>query len=518
VSVSENTKSQALGNFTELYLFSVLRTTWAAISPRPQTTPNAQSGLPERDFGKRESVEELHGLVDALAVTRRRILTNAFLNAWMTWCAWIFVGLLLAGAFIPKLLGAVILAAILIVIGFVIMLVGTWRSRLSIYDAACRLDSAAGLHDRLSTALYFGTIPHPEGMLQCQRQDAAKRLKDLNPQGLFPFEMPAAAGRAAILLLLVAGLFVYRMYHKPPMVALLQSAARSQLVQSILTPLVHAMEKDVQRTMAVLGLKADVQQGDVRPGEQTAAADDLWQPNDDKGADAENEQDKMQEANLEQQDSDQNEPMPDGMAGAKPGESMPQEDAGQQSQPENNDSERGNKDSQQSENGNQSSNQSLLQSLKNMMSNSQGRPMNDRANQQPPNGQEMPRSGDSHQAGATDGSKKGDSKGSSDGKQKASQTSSSGAGSQQGDKEMRKDQTALSVTGVPDRVALESNGFKEDTRVRIDAGTGTAKMAVRNVAPNSVAVIDGAEQENIPARYRLYVQHYFEHADSNAQK
>jgi len=28
-----------------------------------------------------------------------------------------------------------------------------------------------------------------------------------------------------------------------------------------------------------------------------------------------------------------------------------------------------------------------------------------------------------------------------------------------------------------------------------------------------VAAIKGAEQENIPVRYRLYVQRYFEHAD-----
>jgi predicted phage-related endonuclease len=51
--------------------------------------------------------------------------------------------------------------------------------------------------------------------------------------------------------------------------------------------------------------------------------------------------------------------------------------------------------------------------------------------------------------------------------------------------------------------------------VRVDPGTGTARMAVRDVAPQSIVVTNGTEQENIPARYRLYVQHYFEHADSN---
>jgi hypothetical protein len=32
-----------------------------------------------------------------------------------------------------------------------------------------------------------------------------------------------------------------------------------------------------------------------------------------------------------------------------------------------------------------------------------------------------------------------------------------------------------------------------------------------------LAVVNGAEQENIPARYRLYVQRYFEHTE-NAQQ
>ena len=34
----------------------------------------------------------------------------------------------------------------------------------------------------------------------------------------------------------------------------------------------------------------------------------------------------------------------------------------------------------------------------------------------------------------------------------------------------------------------------------------------------SVEANERAEQENIPARYRLYVQHYFEHADNNVQQ
>ena len=79
--------------------------------------------------------------------------------------------------------------------------------------------------------------------------------------------MPATASRALILFLAVAGLFVYRMHYKPPMIALMQSAARSQLVQSILSPLMRTMEKDVQRTIALVTSKPDSPDDEVRPGE-----------------------------------------------------------------------------------------------------------------------------------------------------------------------------------------------------------------------------------------------------------
>ena len=55
-----------------------------------------------------------------------------------------------------------------------------------------------------------------------------------------------------MLVLIAAGLFAYRIHHQPPLISLLQTTARSQLVQSIFSPIVHAMEKDLQRTMALV--------------------------------------------------------------------------------------------------------------------------------------------------------------------------------------------------------------------------------------------------------------------------
>jgi hypothetical protein len=158
-----------------------------------------------------------------------------------------------------------------------------------------------------------------------------------------------------------------------------------------------------------------------------------------------------------------------------------------------------------------------MQALKNMMSNSPNQQPSNRQNQQPPNGQGTPQSGNSQQPGATESDKRGESRGNSDAKQKATQTASEGAGSQQGTKELRKDQEAHPVNAVPDRVALEASGFKEQTRMKIATETGTAQLAVGNQAAQQDAVVNGSEQENIPARYRFYVQRYFEHADTGKQ-
>ena len=70
------------------------------------------------------------------------------------------------------------------------------------------------------------------------------------------------------------------------------------------------------------------------------------------------------------------------------------------------------------------------------------------------------------------------------------------------------------VNAIPDRVALEASGIKEQTRMRASPETGTAQMATHDVSSQTLSVINGAEQENIPARYRFFVQRYFEHTEN----
>jgi hypothetical protein len=462
----------------------------------------------------------LHGLIDTLKLIRQRILANTLLRAWTNWFVWLSIALIAVAAVSAKLEGALLFVAFMGVVGALAILVWTWRNRPSNYETARRFDRAAGLHDRISTAIYLGGIAAPDGMIGEQRKDALARLVKVDSGGLFPVQWPANSRRAAALVLLVGGIFSYRIHHRPPLVSLIQTTARSQLVQSIFSPIVHAMEKDLQRTIALVTAKPDAAGDETQRGDAASNSDDLWKASDDKGAGAEEQKDSAQ-ANSGDQPQDQLQ-APGNQEGNPSGEAR-QQDSNSKSQEgksgrDNADSKSQQQQSEQSgPEGRQSLGQSLMQALKNMMSNSPNQQSNNRASQQPPNGQGTPQSGNSQQPGATESDKRGESRGNSDAKQKATQTASEGAGSQQGSKELRKDQETHPVNAVPDRVALEASGFKEQTRMKVATETGTAQLAVRDLSPQQDAVISGAEQENIPARYRFYVQRYFEHADNGKQ-
>jgi hypothetical protein len=504
------------GEFSGRACFSALRDFWREISSSDRTLTSRNKVLLARTFDQQASSPELHGLIATLKLIRQRIVANTLLRGWTRWFVWMLIALIVVAAVSAKLTGALLFVAVLAALGAIAILAWTWRSRPSNYETARRLDSAAGLRDRTSTAVYLGGIEDPGGMIGEQRKDALARLAKLDPRVFFPFQLPGNVRRAGVLVLVVAGLFAYRVHHQPPLVSLLKTTARSQLVQSILNPIVHAMEKDLQRTIALVTMKPDATGEETQRGDAASNSDDLWKANDEKGSGPEDQKDSA-DGSAGDQPQDQLQ-APGDQEGNPSGEAR-QQSSNSQSQEgksgsESADSKSQQESEQQGPEGRQSLGQSLMQALKNMMSNSPNQQSNNRANQQPPNGQGTPQSGNSHQPGATESDKRGESRGSSDAKQKATQTASEGAGSQQGTKELRKDQETHPVNAVPDRVALEASGFKEQTRMKVPTETGTAQLAVRDLSPQQDAVTNGAEQENIPARYRFYVQRYFEHADN----
>jgi hypothetical protein len=530
----EKTKLATLGEVKGTQLFPVLRNAWRVIASRnPAQNPENQASIftsafvpastqatrsLERDFGKQECPAELHGVMDVLRSVRRRILTNIFLQGSTKWWSWVLIALIAVAAISVKMAGVLVLAAMLAVGGTAVILTWVWRTRPSMYDAACRLDSAAGLHDRVSTALFLCDVKNPDEMIRHQRQDALARLAKVEPSGLFPLRMPVTASRALVLVLAAGGLLAYRVNHKPPLVSLLQTTERSQLVQSILSPIVHAMEKDLQRTMS-LANKPETPADEVRAGDVTPPPDDLWQNGDDK----QNSPGDGQQADPGEEDQNQDQtPQGGNQNGSQSADSQQQQSGGQQSQESKNATGSASKSGQQQESKqaddkNPSLGQSLMQALKNMMSNSQNQQSNNKGNQdsQQSNSQGAPQSGNANASDAKNESgQKGDSRGSSEAQQKASQSTSNGAGSQKGLKQTRTDFDSHPVTPVPDRVALESTNYKEQIRMRMQTEAGTAQMATRDVSPQGQAVVNGAEQENIPARYRMYVQRYFEHTEN----
>jgi hypothetical protein len=474
--------------------------------------PHEQQILLARIFDPQARSPELHGLIDTLKPVRQRILANSLLRGWVKWFGWILITLALVAAISSKLVGAIILISVVAITVALGILAVIWRDRPSHYEVAKRLDSAAGLKDRLSTAIYLGAVENPDGMVGEQRKDALARVGNGDRRELFPIEWPGNAKRAVALVLIVAGLFAYRVHHRPPLISLLQSTAHSQFVQSIFSPIARAMEKDIQRTIALVTAKPDTLGEETQRTEQ-AATDDLWK-SDEKSPSTDQQKNTMDAG--EQQDQLQ----PPGDQEGNPSAEGRQQDSNSQAQEskngnESNDGKTQDQSEQTGPQGRQSVGQSLMQALKNMMSKSPNQQSNNnRPNQQPPNSQGSPQSGNSNQPGATESDKRGDSKGNSDAKQKASQTASEGAGSQQGTKELRTDLESKPVNAVPDRVALESSGFKEQTRMKVATETGTAQLAEHDQAPQQDAVTNGSEQENIPARYRFYVQRYFEHADN----
>jgi hypothetical protein len=495
--------------------FSALREVLRRTGTRIRVRWNSEQVSFARAFDRRAVSPDLQGLIGTLRHLRQRILTNRLLSSWTTWLLWVLIALTALALVSSRLAGAVIFVAVLAAAGVGALLYWTWRNRPSNYETAQSLDLAAGLRDRTSTAIYLGDIPNPapDGMIGEQRKDALTRLAKIDPRGLFPMQMPGNLRRAAVLCVIAAGLFAYRVHHQPPLISLLQSTAHSQLVQSIFSPIVHAMEKDLQRTMALVTTKPDASGEETQRNDAASNTEDLWKA-DDKGAAAE-EQNDQSEADASDQQQDQMQ-APGDQQGNPSGDARPQENNSQAQQDQNageNSDGKAQPSEQQGPEGRQSLGQSMMQALKNMMSNSPNQQSSGRPQQQP-NGQGAPQSGNSQQPGATQSDKRGDSRGNSDAKQKASQTASEGAGSQQGSKELQKNQEMHPVNAVPDRVALEASGFKEQTRMKVATETGTAQMSNSGAIAKQDAVTNGAEQENIPARYRFYVQRYFEHADN----
>jgi hypothetical protein len=102
--------------------------------------------------------------------------------------------------------------------------------------------------------------------------------------------------------------------------------------------------------------------------------------------------------------------------------------------------------------------------------------------------------------------------------QKNATHAADGAGDQKpGVKGLMKIGMNLNVKPVTDRVALQSTSYKNQPSTRANVETGTAQMPIGSASPEGSAVVNGAEQEDVPVRYRQYLQNYFGQVDQADQ-
>src|SRR5258706_3397303 len=91
-------------------LFSALKSKWNESLAWSRKQPRVSRTTHGPDLEDQRWPAALQALIDPLTAIRRRILTNTFLVGWMKLWTWILAGLIVAGAFSPKLTWALILA------------------------------------------------------------------------------------------------------------------------------------------------------------------------------------------------------------------------------------------------------------------------------------------------------------------------------------------------------------------------------------------------------------------------
>jgi hypothetical protein len=445
-------------------IISALRRVWNKTVARSRKPPVLPAG--HRDFQNAKISTDLSALMDVLGVVQTRIVANSFLRAWIHWCNWTLIGLILFAAFHTQLAGSLAFAVALLASLTFGIWAWTWRNRMRPYECACLLDTRAGLQDRLSTSLWFGEEAHPEGFLLYQRKDALRHLPNLDVRFLFPIRFPELARRTLLMALIAGGLFVYRVYRPAPLTALLEKTWRSRLVQSLFSPRTPPVTNGAQHVK-----ESPDQQAQASERRHSSDAADI-------------------SANA-WHDVDQDKPglptnqQPHDSFALRPPNSM---------------------------NANQSLAQSFMQALKNMVS---GQPeqdaSSDTAPQQSPQRQDSSQPKNVSQNGAGNTSNQSGNESPRDSQQNGAQHIA-GAGGQQRLPPNEPVKTSRPVvTPVVERVELEAKIFKDQRRMPVEPETGSSELGSGNVSVRKTAPTGGAQQQNIPDRYRSYVQRYFEH-------
>jgi hypothetical protein len=472
----------------------------------------------------------LRGLLDETGVVRRRILANRFLVYWLA-CWNVVLGvLILAAAFSGHLKGAIVMAPILLALGAAASVVVAKRKGPSLYGAASRLDASAGLQDRLSTTIHFAAEEKPDWMVLNQRRDALTRLKSINARALFPLQMPATVRHTAVAALITVGFLAYRVKYGPPGLTLAHKVSQTHLVEAVITPLARVIRNVplnvVDRQQDVLDAEAAAAAGLTAKEEKEPNIPTLGQPgaNDSAAMSHQNSQPLFPIDSSDAQHGPQSPNQSQGNS-TSPSDSTQQ---GQQQNASNQNSQKGAGDGKSASNspsqangqgskgGQQSLGQKLMQALKDMMGNNTAQDSSQSPSQssqqtqgpstQGQGGQPSDSGGKGSQQSATNDAKGHDTPGNSGPHSGAGNGTSQPPAPKAGEQNNASAQNNL----VPERVPLDASDFRVQTHPRAMPGPGSAEVPITNATLTGTATTNGAEQQNIPMRYRQYVQRYFD--------
>jgi hypothetical protein len=476
--------------------------------------------------------QELRGLFREASVVRRRILANRFLVYWLACWNFVLGMLILAAAFSSHLKGDVILAPVLLAIGAAVSFVVARRKGPSLYGAASQLDASAGLQDRLSTTIHYAAEDDPDWMILHQRRDALERLKGVNTRSLFPLRVPVTARRTVAIALVAMGFFAYRVKYGPPGFTLARKVSQTHLAQAVISPLARVVRNAplnvVDRPhMDVLDAEAAAAAGMTAKNEKVP---NLFPPAGQPGANDSSAFSHQNSPALYPSDAKDSPHGPQSQNQSQPNSNSPSDSAqqGQGQNASNQNSQKGASDGkspstnpsqangQGSKGGQQSLGQKLMQALKDMVGNATAQDSNQSPSQsaqqtqgpsaQGQGGQPAQSAGKGAQQPALNDAKAKDTQGSS------GKHSGAGNGTQQQPAQKQGEQNNASAQNnlVPERVPLDASDFRVQTHPRAMPGPGGAEVPITNATLTGTATTNGAEQQNIPMRYRQYVQRYFD--------
>ena len=431
---------------------------------------------------------------------------------------------------------------------------GVWRVRARIpsaYAMALRLDQNAGLHDCLSTAVYFdGRSGESNEFLKAQRLQAQGVADKVNLDQAVPFSTPKALYTMAALCLLATGLFALR-YHltqrldlRAPLTQVLfedqENPALAKAKQKAAQAKSNRKLSGMESLMAKLGVSLNQEDQKTPDSLDQAIQDAMRSPG------APGEGDKKGQAPGAGKES----------KSAAPGEQASKGDPMDGGQPDKSakDSESksaaGDKDAKSGEQGNNKSgnsgdNGSLLSKMKDAVSNIFSKAKQDangqqKGGQQQQGGQQQAKSekgasekGKSgqgqqqgqEQASSQEGDPNGDSQegqqsqgksGAKDSNQQASSQPGSGIGHQDGAKDLKAAEQLKAMGKLSEIIGRRAQTVSGETSIEVQSGSQQLKTAYSKTSASHAETDGDVNRDEVPVALQSYVQQYFQQVRKTA--